>query len=186
MELAHLAVHLDWLSHEEFRRIAVDSAHELVGRPFRSEVVDIVCEIAKHEPVGDGFDATSLPDVLYRKAEGLRLIDCLSPADPRVTARLVDALDAEDVSTRLWAGYALSRRLPLDDEALQRLAPHLTDPSPQLRERLGWIFVAQAAQAPLHDDVRRTVSARAPDVAARLGPPAERRRSWWRWGSRAP
>jgi hypothetical protein len=184
MELANLAVHLDWMSRPEFRRIAVDGAHELLGGFLTSEEIDIVCEIVKHEPVGDTFEFESLPDYAFQKPEGLRLLDCLSPPDPRVSARLVEALDDEHASTRLWAGYALSRRLPLDDQTLRRLAPHLADPSPALRERLRWIFLAQAAQAPLSDDVRRAVGAHAPEVAAGLAPPRpERRRSWWERGS---
>lgn len=175
MELANLAVHLDWMSREEFRRVAVDGAHALAARPFSSEVVDIVCEIAKHEPVGDTFDSTTLPSGLFQSPEGLRLVTCLSPRDPRVSARLVDALGSEVDSTRLWAGYALSRRLPLDREILLRLAPHLKDPSPDLRARLRWIFVAQAAEAPLGEDVRRAVAAYDPGLAAELQPPAGRR-----------
>jgi hypothetical protein len=180
MELAHLAVHLDWMSQAEFRRLAVDGAHELVARSLTSEIVDIVCEIVKHEPVGDTFDSATLPEYLFRNPEGLRLLDCLSPPDPRVSARLADALESQVVSSRLWAGYALSRRLPLDDEVLRRLAPHLNDPSPDLRDRLRWIFVTQAANAPLHDDVRRTVKAHDPGLAAQLGgAKTERRGSWW-------
>ena len=168
MELAHLAVHLDWMSRDEFRRIAVDGAHELVERSLTSEGVDIACEIAKHEPVGDTFDAAALPEHLFLRPEGLRLLDCIAPKDPRVSARLADSLGAELESTRLWAGYALSRRLPLGDALLQRVAAHLADPSPDLRARLRWIFLTEAQQRPLAQDVERAVAERDAALAAEL------------------
>jgi len=159
MELAYLAMQLQWMSHEELRRLAVDGAHELVGRPLTLQSVDIVCEIAKYEPVGDSFDAATLPDEWYRHAKGLRLIDCLAPPDRRVSVRLVETLEHEDnPNTRLWAVYALSGRLPLDDAILLRLAPHLADPSPELRDRLRRVFVGQAVRAKISDDVQRAVA----------------------------
>ena len=162
MELAHLALNLEWMKREEFRSLAVAGAKQLLGQPLTSEVVDIMCEISKHEPIGDAFQSGDLPETLFQQAEGIRLVDCLSPVDRRVGARLADGLDNPDPSTRLWAGYALSHRLPLEDGILLRLGGHLTDPSPDLRERLHWIFVAQG---PLSAEVRHAVEA----SDARLG-----------------
>jgi hypothetical protein len=76
--------------------------------------------------------------------------------DKRISERLVGGLDSTDASVRLWAGYALSRRLPLGDAILLRLARRLTDPSPEMRERVRWIFRAQGA---VSDEVRRAVAA---------------------------
>jgi hypothetical protein len=168
LELANLAAHLDWMDHEEFRRLAVHDTREVVRGPLTLEAVDILCEIAKHERLGDSLDAAKLPDDLFRYAKGLRLLDCLSPPDPRVSARLGDALDDDDENTRLWVVYVLSGRLPLGDEVQRRLAPHLRDPSPDVRDRLRRIFLAQAARAPVRDDVWRTVARYDPSLAVRL------------------
>jgi len=165
LELANLALHFDWMSRAEFRRLVVGDAHELVRGPLTLETVDILCEIVKHEPLGDSFDVSTLPDDLFRHGKGLRLIDCISSPDPRVSARLVDALDTGDDNTRLWAAYVLSGRLPLEDGLLRRLAPHLRDPSPDLHARLWQIFVAQS---PVPDDVRRAVATHDPSLAGEL------------------
>ncbi len=157
MELAHLALNLEWMKPEEFRSLAVSGARQLLGQPLTSEVVDIECEIAKHNFLGESFKSEDLPDALFKEAEGIRLVDCLALADPRVGPRLLPALDSEDLSTRLWAGYALSRRLPLPDDVLIRLAGHLADPSPDLRERLRWTFMAQGT---LSKEVAQAVAAR--------------------------
>jgi hypothetical protein len=155
MELAHLAVNLEWMPPEEFRRLAIDGARELVGRPLlTSEVVDIMCEITKHQLLADEFRSRDLPDRLFDDAAGIRFTDCLAPVDRRVSARLVPGLDSADLSTRLWAAYALSRRLPLEDPILIRLASHLRDESADLRERLRWTFIAQA---PVSDHVLEAV-----------------------------
>ncbi|MFN8545989.1 MAG: hypothetical protein U0807_17540 [Candidatus Binatia bacterium] len=165
LELAHLALHLEWMTAAEFRRLAVDGARELLRRRLTSEVVDIMCEISKHERIGDAFASDDLPEPLFQHPEGIRLVDCLSPADGRVSARLVPHLDDADVSARLWAAYALSRRLPLADVILVTLARHLADPSTDLRERLAWIF---RTQRPLSDDVRAAVRASDPGLAGAL------------------
>ena len=102
------------------RRIAIDGT-ELLARPLTSEIVDIVCEIAKHEPVGDAIradDSRARASRTRRDSAGrLRGVDRQG-----VTPRLVDALADLDPSTRLWAAYALSRRPPLDGDTLVKLA----------------------------------------------------------------
>ena len=174
LELAHVARHLGWLTPAEFRALALDAAHQLLQRPLTTEIVDIVCQVPHHEPLRDEFGSDDLPPRLFELAEGIRLVDCLAPTDPRVSARLVPALDEPELSTRLWAAYALSRRLPLDDAVLTRIAGHLDDPSSQdLRERLQGIF---RAQPPLSDAVRRAVAARDPALAEALGPATGHRR----------
>jgi hypothetical protein len=159
MELAHLAVNLDWMTAKEFRTLAVEGARQLLRERLSSEVVDITCEISKHEFIGNAFDADDLPVLLFWNAEAIRLVDCLSPMDERVTARLVTGLDSKDLSTRQWAAYALSRRLPLEDETLVKIASHLADPSPDLRTRLQWIFMNQGR---LSDEVREAVATHDP------------------------
>jgi len=173
MELAHLARHLEWITPGEFRSLAVAGARQLLARPLTSEVVDIMCEIPRHEFIGNEFRSADLPERLFADAEGIRFVDCLSPVDERVSARLVPGLDSADVAMRLWAGYALSRRLPLDDAILTKAADHLDDPSSDLRERLRWIL---KAQAPLSEAVRRVVEAHDPVLAAELRPREKRRR----------
>jgi hypothetical protein len=178
LELAHFARHLGWLTPGEFRDVAVDGARQLLHRPLTSEVVDVMCEIPRHESLRDEFGADDLPPSLFGDAEGLRLVDCLSPADPRVSDRLAESLQLTDPAARLWAAYALSRRLPLSDHILVRLAADLNDPLPDLRERVQWIL---RAQAPLSDAVRRTVVARDPVFAESLGFREPRRSHFLFW-----
>ncbi len=165
MELAHLALQLGWISKDELRRLAVDSAKTLLTQPLSSDVVDIMCEITKHEAIGAEFASNDVPQPLFADAEWFRLVDCLSPSDPRVSARLVRGLNSSDTTVRLWAAYALSRRLPLEDAVLQKLATHLDDPSPDVRARLQWIFRSQRS---LSDDVRQAVREHDPQLAATL------------------
>ena len=169
MELAHLARQLEWITSDEFRRLAVDGARQLLVQPLSSEVVDIMCEITKLQPIGGEFGSEDLPESLFHQAEGLRLVACLSPVDERVSARLVAGLDSADVWARRWAAYALSRRLPLEDAILKRVASHLDDASTDVRERLQWLF---KAQRPLSADVREAVRARDPRFAEELQPKA--------------
>jgi hypothetical protein len=165
MELAHLARQLEWMTSDEFWRLAVDGARQLLLQPLSSEVVDIMCEITKLQPIGGEFGSEDLPETLFHKAEGLRLVACLSPLDDRVSGRLVASLDSADAWARRWAVYALSRRLPLDDAVLTRLASHLDDASMDVRERLHWLF---KAQRPLSADVRAAIRARDPQLAEEL------------------
>jgi hypothetical protein len=177
LELAHTARHLGWMTQQEFRALALGTAHALLRRTLTSEVVDIMCEIPRHESLREEFGADDLSPLLYANAEGIRLIACVNPTDPRVSARLASSLDDPRLATRLWAAYALSERVPLDDATLVRLAWHLHDPSAEVRERLRWIFTAQA---PLSDPVHEAVTALDPALAEPL--PVQRpRRRWWLW-----
>ncbi len=169
MGLAHLARQLEWITSDEFRRLAVDGARQLLLQPLSSEVVDIMCEITKLQPIGGEFGSEDLPESMFHQAEGLRLVACLSPVDERVSACLVAGLDSADVWARRWAAYALSRRLPLEDAILKRVASHLDDASMDVRERLQWLF---KAQRPLSADVREAIWERDPQLAEELQPEA--------------
>jgi hypothetical protein len=159
LEVAHFARHMGWLSPAAFRSLALAAARRLLQRPLTTEVVDILCEIPRHESLRDAFGSDDLEPHLFEASEGIRLVDCLSPTDARVSARLVPALDHPDLLTRLWAAYALSRRLPLDDAILVRLAGYLNDPSVDLRERVAFTL---KMQTPLSESVLKVVAARDP------------------------
>jgi len=173
LELTHFARHLGWLSPEAFRAVTVAAAHELLHRPLTTEVVDVMCEIPRHESLRNEFGADDLPPALFEQPEGIRLVDCLSPSDPRVTVRLTACLDQPDLTTRLWAAV---RTLPTADATLVRLAADLNDPSNDLRDRVQWIL---RAHAPLSTAVRQAVAARDPRLAEVLGPRAPRRRGFF-------
>ena len=166
LEIAHLARQLEWLSAAEFRALAVDGARRLLARPLTSEVVDVTCEITKHESIGDAFSAADLPPTLLGHAEGFRLVYCLAPPGDAVSARLAEGLGSEDITIRAWAAHALTRRLPLEDALVRRVAERLfQDPSPDVRERLQWIL---RVQAPLPDDVYGLVRAQDPKLGELL------------------
>jgi len=171
LELAHLAHHLGWMDDEEFRALALDTARQLLARPLSSDAVDIVCEIVRRQPIGDAIAVDDFPPGTFAVAEGLRMVDCLRPADRQVSDRLLEALHAPDVSVRLWAAFALSHRLPLSEVQLLRLADRLRDDPPELRERLAWIF---RMQSPLAGRVLTAVARSDPALAERLAPLAAR------------
>lgn len=150
MQLAHLAVQLGWITKDEFRRIAIDGVKKLLAEPLTSEVVDIACELTRYVPAGARLQADEIPEEHFWHSEGFRLMDCLAPADERLSVRMLSGLDRVEESTRLWAAYVLSRRLPLSETVLKGLARHLRDPSPGVRDRIQWIL---EAQLPLSDAV---------------------------------
>ena len=166
LELADLAVHLGWMSRDEFRTLAIGGAQRLLAQHLTAEGADIMCEITRHEPLHDVFSAGAFAPELFTRAEGIRVVDCLGPVDETVTPRLLPALDSPDLLTRLWAAFALSHRLPLDDDALLALSRHLDDPSADVRARLEWIF---RAQRPRDREVRSAVRERSPGFAHDLG-----------------
>jgi hypothetical protein len=170
LELAHFAVHLGWLSRDEFRALAIESARELLHRPLTTETVDVMCEIPKHEAIGDRFTSDDLPDGLFLDPEGIRLVSCLAPPGDRVTRRLALGLDSADASAHPWAAYALTRRLPLPNDVLLVVAAHLNEP-PAAAVHLEWIF---RAQRPIPEPVRRAVALHDPRLAAELWPGQKR------------
>src|SRR5439155_210772 len=121
-----------------------DDGAPLVDRRLTSALVDVTCAITQPEPVGGAFRSADLPDVLFQRAEGLRLVACLAPPDPALNVRLLASLDGGDESVRSWAAYALTRRLPLDDATLFDLASRADDESADVRQRVRWILAAQA------------------------------------------
>ena len=166
MQMAHLALQLEWISPDEYHRLAVEGATQLLTEPLSTEVVDIGCELAKYDaPAGAALRSEEIPEQLLWHPEGFRLLDCLSPADPRVSVRMLAGLENIDESTRLWAAYALSRRLPLDDTVLRALAQRLNDPSAGVRDRVRWIF---GAQVPLSPTVLAAIRERDPRLAKTL------------------
>jgi hypothetical protein len=140
LELAHFAVMVGWLHRAEFHAIAVDGAARLLHEPLTSEVVDVMCEITKHEPLGADFGVEDVPPLVYRDAEGLRLLSCLAPADPRIAPRVVPALASADPALREWAAHTLTRLLPRDVGVLEQLVPYLRDQSPAVSVRIRWLF----------------------------------------------
>jgi len=165
IQMAHLARRLDWLDAGDFHRLVIDSVKKMLAQPLSWDVVDAMCAITRDEPIGAAFDADDLPQPLFADADWYRLVDCIAPADQRVNQRLVRGLSSSDLSTRLWASYALSRRLPLDDQTLTELTAHLRDESPDVRARLQWIFTTQKGLSP---DVRKAVLAGDPELAGIL------------------
>lgn len=166
LELAHLAHHLGWLSDERFRALALDVTRRVLARPLSSEAVDITCEVAKHQPIGEAIRLEDFPPGTFEVAEGLRMVDCLRSRDSRVTDRLLAVpRESPDPSTRQWAVFALSHRLPLTEPQLLRLAELLTDHQPEVRDRVAWMF---RMQHPLPPRVAAAVARRDPALAARL------------------
>lgn len=165
MHMAHLALQLGWIDPGEFRRLAEEGATQLLAEPLSSEVVDIACGLTRHVPAGAGLRSEEIPEQLFQHAEGFRLLDCLSPTDPRLSERMLAGLGSIDESTRRWAAYVLSRRLPLDDTVLEALARRLHDPCADVRNRLQWIF---EAQLPLSADVLAAIRERDPALANTL------------------
>ncbi|MFN8543259.1 MAG: hypothetical protein U0807_03525 [Candidatus Binatia bacterium] len=157
LELAHFAVLTGWLGQAEFHAIATDGARQLLRQRLTSEVVDIMCEITRHESLRGDFAATDIPQTLYGDAEGLRLLACLAPTDPRVRPSLIAALGSDDPVVREWAAHTLTRLLPLDEATLEHLLPYLRDPSPEVATRVRWLFQAQGA---ISSDVLRAVRQR--------------------------
>lgn len=150
MQLAHLAEQFEWISKAEFYRIATDGVKKLLAEQLTTEVVDITCDLTRYVPAGARLKSEEIPEQLLWHSEGFRLIDCLAPADERLNLRLLAGLDRIEESTRMWAAYALSRRLPLQDIVLKGLIRHLRDPSPAVRDRIQWIF---ETQLPLSEEV---------------------------------
>ena len=70
-------------------------------------------------------------------------MSCLAPADPRISARVLPALQSTDPVKRVWAAHTLTRLVPRDEAILRRLVPYLKDPSPEVSKRIRWIFQAQ-------------------------------------------
>src|SRR5262249_35547291 len=156
----------------------VDAARQLLHRPLTTAVVDVMCEVPKHESVGSEFAAEDLPDPLFRDTDGIRLVACLAPPGDAVSTRLAAVLDAQDPDLRMWSAHALTRRLPLPDPVLLASIAPLHDPSPGVAERLSWIL---KTQRPLSADVQRILERQAPELAAQI-PAADLQRSrWCRW-----
>jgi hypothetical protein len=173
MQIAHLAMQFAWITADEYRRLAVEGAKQLLAEPLSSEVVDIACELTKYVPAGARLRSEEIPEQLFWHSEGFRLLDCLSPADARLTTRMLVGFESIDESTRRWTAYALSRRLPLDDPVLKVVARRLSDPSADVRDRARGIF---EAQVPLSADVLAAIRQRDPALAKTLEARSQQRK----------
>jgi hypothetical protein len=167
VEIALFAVEMGWMSRDDFRALANEGARKLLRRALTTEVVDVMCEVSKHERVGDQFRSEDLPELLFADPEGIRLVSCLSPPGDRVTERLAAGLRLPDEMARPWAAHALTRRLPLPDRVLVEIAPYVNDPSPGVSDRVRWIF---RAQRPLPKKGLEALRAWNPRLAAEVRP----------------
>jgi hypothetical protein len=155
LELAHFAMLVGWLDRAEFHALAVDGAGQLLHQRLTAEVVDIMCAITKLEPLRDDFSADDIPTHIYHDSQGLRLLSCLAPTDPRVSPRVIPALRSKDPEMREWAAYTLTQLRPCADNVLGTVAPYLRDPSPAIAENIRWLLQEQGiASAPCSEDDR--------------------------------
>jgi hypothetical protein len=163
LELAHFAALVGWIERSEFHSLAVGSAAQLLRRPLTAEAVDIICEIAAYDSLRGDFDADDLPERLYSDAEGLRLVACLAPADPRVSVRVLPALRGSDPVQRQWAAYALTQLRPTDPAVLAEVVVYLRDPSPEIASRIRWLLQVQAPLPPAVLRAMEEIERRPPD-----------------------
>jgi hypothetical protein len=154
LELAHFALLVGWLERPEFHALAVQSTWQLLRQPLSAEVADILCAITKHESLSADFNLDDIPPKLYGDAQGLRVVSCLAPKDPRVTPRILVGLQSSDTLARQWAVHTLTERRPLNELVLVQLVPYLRDPAPEVATRVQWLF---QAHAPLSKNVTRTI-----------------------------
>jgi hypothetical protein len=103
LELAHFAALVGWIERAELHALAVAGAGRLLRGALTSEAVDVMCEIVKYESLRNDVTADDLPPQLYTDPEGLRLVACLAPADPRIGPRVLQGLRASDPVERQWA-----------------------------------------------------------------------------------
>jgi hypothetical protein len=143
LEVAHFALLVGWLNQDEFHVMALDAAHQLLSQRLSPEVVDIMCAITKHESLGADFGAGDISPSVYGDPQGLRLLSCLAPSDPRVSAPVAAELRSTDPVQREWAAYTLTQLRPKDEAVLVQLVPYLRDASPAVAERVRWLFRVQ-------------------------------------------
>ena len=170
MQMANLARQLGWLSPDEHERLAAEGLKQLLAEPLSTEVADIGCELSQYTPTGNELRAEDIPDQLLWHAEGYRLLDCVSPSDPRINSRILSGLENIDDSTRAWAVYALWRRRPLEDKVLLAMARRLNDSSIDVSDRVRRVF---HAEAPLSAEVLAAIRERDADLAKTLAQKGE-------------
>ena len=154
LELAHFAVLVGWLDQDEFHVMAAIAADQLLDQRLSAEVVDIMCAITKHESLRADFDADDISPLVYGDPQGLRLLSCLAPSDPRVSPPVAAELRSTDPVQREWAAYTLTQLRPSDEAVLSELVPYLRDASPAVADRIRWLF---QVQAPLPSAVVRAI-----------------------------
>jgi hypothetical protein len=146
--MAHFAALVGWIDRVEFHAMAVATAAQLLRRSPTAETVDVMCEIVKYESLRDDFKADDFSAQLYADAQGLRLLACLAPTDPRISPRVLEVLRGSDPLRREWAAYALTQLRPSDAAVLSELVPYLHDPSPEIAARMHWLFQVQGPLPP--------------------------------------
>ncbi len=142
LELANFAALTGWIDPVEFHQLATAGVSQLLRQGAAGEEVDIVCEITRHESLGQEFDADDIPTRLYGDPHGVRLISCLAPADARIAHYLLPALSSSDPVLRQWTAYALTQ-VPRDDLVMAELVPYLRDRSPEIAGRIRYIIQTQ-------------------------------------------
>jgi hypothetical protein len=173
LELAHFALLVGWLGQDEFHAMAVAAVRQLLAQQLSAETVDVVCAITTHESLRDDFDADSFSPMFYSDAQGIRLLSCLAPSDPRVSPPVAAALRSTDPVQREWAAYTLTLLRPSDPAVLVRLVPYLRDPSPAVAERIRWLF---RVQDPLPASVAEAIRAVDPALLRERAGPDKRAR----------
>jgi hypothetical protein len=147
LELAHFAALTGWIDPAEFHHRAIAGIAQLLHQSPAGEEVDIVCEITRHEPLKEEFDADDFPSRLYADAHGVRLIACLGPADARVAHSLLTPLRSSDPVLRAWAAYALTQ-VPRDDRVVAQLVPYLRDPAPEVARAVRYVIQVHPSLSP--------------------------------------
>jgi hypothetical protein len=156
LELAHFARLVGWLHPAEFHALAARSAAELLAQPVTDETADILCVVTAHQPLHDDFRLEQIPPRAYADPQGLRLLACLAPSDPRVPARVLPALAPGEASRRQWAAHALTRLVPRDEAVLLAVVPLMRDPDPEVAGRIRWLLQSRQPLPPrVADAVQR-------------------------------
>jgi hypothetical protein len=154
LELAHFAALVGWMDRHALRELAVRGAARLLHGGRSTESVSVLCAIVQYESLRSDFTADDIPASLYTDPEGLWLLSCLAPTDPRIAPRVLPALRSDDPLLRRWAAYTLTQLRPSEPEVLLELVPYLRDPSPEIAARIRFIL---DVQSPLPEVVRQAV-----------------------------
>ena len=166
LELGHFAVHMGWMTREEFRsarrrRRAPAAAPPADQRGGRRHVRAAEARAGRRPLRVRGPSRCALPRCPRASA--------WSRASRRPATQVSDASRGARSMRRTRAARVGGACADAPPAAARRrlltVVAHLGDPSPEVTERLRWIF---KAQRPLPRDVRRALEAQAPELAAGL------------------